>query len=103
MDNFWLVNAVNCGLPCFVAPAFAIFLAMYGVVGAIRVVPAGGGDCMRGWLVALAGLCVAAATVHYWNALLVYFFFMRGTMLWNGRSPISLQAMPLGHAVRHVT
>ena len=35
-----------------------------------------------GWLVIIIGLSVSAFTVHFWNAMFTYFFFLIGTGVW---------------------
>ncbi len=84
MDNFWLVLMVRHGLPCFLLFAWAIFLLMRaGSKGARE-------KCVTllytGWAISLVGLIVSACTVHFWNALLTYFFFFLGAGAWFHKS-----------------
>jgi hypothetical protein len=34
------------------------------------------------WMVIIVGLAVSGFTVHFWNAVFVYFFFLIGTGAW---------------------
>ena len=38
-----------------------------------------------GWLAIMVGLAVSGVTVHFWNALFAYFFFLIGTGVWMTR------------------
>lgn len=79
MDNFWLVHAVRYGLPAFLAMAAAVLILARNAGKGLR------GDAIpdhrrarRGWIVSLVAISVAGATVHFWNALAVYFFVLLG-------------------------
>jgi hypothetical protein len=81
MDNFWLVTAVRYGLPAL------IFLVAAIVVLAIRQARVSGGDATlnrhrMAWLAIIVGLGVSGITVHFWNAMFAYFFFLIGTGAW---------------------
>jgi hypothetical protein len=80
VDAFWLVVPIRVGLP-----GLALLLA--GLVMILRAVhhprrkrqrsrPAR--DFAVGWTISLVALCLAALTVHYWNAIHAYFFFFVG-------------------------
>ena len=81
MDNFWLVTAVRYGLP-----ALALLIATI-VVLAIRQARAAANDRelnrhRMAWLAIIIGFCVSGITVHFFNALFAYFFFLIGTGSW---------------------
>jgi hypothetical protein len=38
-----------------------------------------------GWAAIMVGLAVSGVTVHFWNALFAYFFFLIGTGAWMTR------------------
>ncbi|MEP1595481.1 MAG: hypothetical protein ABJK20_12925, partial [Halieaceae bacterium] len=81
MDNFWLLTAVRYGLPALV------FLVAAIVILAIRQAKmnARHRDLNRhrmAWLAIIIGLSVSGITVHFWNALFAYFFFLVGTGAW---------------------
>ena len=89
MDNFWLVTAVRYGLPALVMLVAAI------VALAVRQAraTAGNRDLNRhrmAWLAIIIGFSVSGVTVHFFNALFAYFFFLIGTGSWiaqPGRKP----------------
>jgi hypothetical protein len=81
MDNFWLVTAVRYGLPALLFLVFAIVLI------AVQQARAVGSDknlnrYRMGWLATIIGLSVSGFTVHFWNAMFTYFFFLVGTGVW---------------------
>ena len=81
MDNFWLVTAVRYGLPALG------FLIAAIVVLAIRQARVSGRNSelnrhRMAWMVIIVGLAVSGFTVHFWNAVFVYFFFLVGTGAW---------------------
>jgi hypothetical protein len=81
MDNFWLVTAVRYGLPALA------FLVAAIVTLAIRQARASGRNAelnrhRMAWIVIIVGLAISGVTVHFWNAVFVYFFFLIGTGAW---------------------
>lgn len=81
MDNFWLVTAVRYGLPALV------FLVAAIVTLALRQVRANANNAevnrhRMAWLAITIGIAVSGTTVHLWNALFAYFFFLIGTGAW---------------------
>lgn len=81
IDNFWLATAVRYGMPAF------LFLAGAVVVLVANAAKARSGDrdfrdCRAAWITSMAGLCMAACTVHYWNALFCLFCFLVGAGAW---------------------
>ena len=81
MDNFWLVTAVRYGLPAL------IFLASAIVLLALRQARANTNDVTvnrhrMAWLAIIIGMAVSGITVHLWNAVFAYFFFLIGTGAW---------------------
>ena len=81
MDNFWLVTAVRYGLPALV------FLAAAIITLALRQARANANNVevnrhRMAWLAIIIGLAVSGITVHLWNAVFAYFFFLIGTGAW---------------------
>jgi hypothetical protein len=81
MDNFWLLTAVRYGLPALIFLVLAIVVIAIGQARAVR----GDTEINRfrmGWLAMIVGLSVSGFTVHFWNAMFTYFFFLIGTGVW---------------------
>ena len=81
MDNFWLVTAVRYGLPAL------IFLVAAIITLAMRQARANANEAQinrhrMAWLAIIVGLAVSGVTVHLWNAVFAYFFFLIGTGAW---------------------
>jgi hypothetical protein len=81
MDNFWLVTAVRYGLPALV------FLAAAIITLALRQARANANNPQvnrhrMAWVAIMIGLAVSGITVHLWNAVFAYFFFLVGTGDW---------------------
>lgn len=83
MDNFWLLLAVRYGMLAFITVAVAMLWLIYRMCQR-RLTRGAQGRCRLAWIIGLAGLFVAGATVHYWNALFVLFFFYLGSGIWIG-------------------
>lgn len=81
MDNFWLLTAVRYGLPAM------LFLAAAIITLALRQARANANDVevnrhRMAWVAITIGLAVSGITVHLWNAVFAYFFFLIGTGAW---------------------
>jgi hypothetical protein len=81
MDNFWLLTAVRYGLPAM------LFLAAAIITLALRQARANANDVevnrhRMAWVAITIGLAVSGTTVHLWNAVFAYFFFLIGTGAW---------------------
>ena len=84
MDNFWLLTAVRYGMPALLFLVAAIILIGTAQAKAVR----GDKETNRhrmGWLAMIVGLAVSGFTVHFWNAMFAYFFFLIGTGVWMTR------------------
>ena len=86
MDNFWLLTAVRYGLPAL------LFLVAAIVTLAVRQVRGVGRNQelnrhRMAWLAIMIGLAVSGVTVHFWNAMFAYFFFLIGTGAWMVNPP----------------
>lgn len=83
VDAFWLVTAMRQGIPAFLILALAIILLARDVVR--RRHRHAGGDATRialGWMMTVIALSLIGATVHYWNVLHTFFFFVLGLGGW---------------------
>ncbi len=80
VDNFWLVLAMRNGILGFVlllAPVILIFrdvgrAPLTGRLASYRL----------GYLFSLAGMCVAAISVHLWDAIFCLLMFILGAGIW---------------------
>ncbi len=81
MDNFWLVNMVQFGLPSFFLLASAILQLLFKV-GKQTFSSTTMQGIKKGWLFSLIGLIIAGCTVHFWNSLYAWFFFLLGSGAW---------------------
>lgn len=81
MDNFWLVLAVQGGLPAFLFFAGAVF-ALCLAVGRLRLDDPRLIAYRRGWMIAILGLAVTGSTVHYWKTILCLLVFLTGSVVW---------------------
>ena len=78
MDAFWLVVFVMYGLPAGIALVCGAISIANGVSRSFSGVALD--DRMRrAWLTSFVGLCIAGATVHFWNQSFVWFSFFLGT------------------------
>ena len=80
-DNFWLVVALNYGIP-----AFALLLGVL-VYSLRHVMKHTSHDeqfqlLRRAWVIMLVGLSVAVLTVHLWGATVILFIFYLGMSVW---------------------
>jgi hypothetical protein len=86
MDNFWLLTAVRYGLPALIFLVGAILALGFAQVRGV------GRDARlerhrMAWVAIVVGLVVAGTTVHFWNALFAYFFFLVGSGAWLTKPP----------------
>ena len=83
VDAFWLVITMRAGIPAFVLLVMAIALMTRAVNR--RAGHSDHRDVRRiaiGWIISLVALSLVACTVHFWNVLYAYFFFMLGLGGW---------------------
>ncbi len=80
-DNYWLLLAMQYGIPCFlfVAAALAIIIRRVGLAPLADPVEQA---CRRGYLTAMGGLIVAGGTVHYWHGVMAFVMFFFGAGIW---------------------
>ncbi|WP_424831778.1 O-antigen ligase family protein [Ruegeria sp.] len=80
LDNFWMVVALRYGLPALCI-LVATVIVTYIAVGRAKL--SGRLESYRwGYLFALAGFCIAAITVHLWEATYCLLMFMLGAGAW---------------------
>lgn len=81
IDNFWLAEAVRYGLPALAFLVAAILLILIRL-GSLKHLDRQMLDYRTGLLITIIGLCVAGATVHFWNAVFCLFMFLLGSGMW---------------------
>lgn len=100
VDNYWLVIAMRYGVPAFLMLSLGTILIMVRAGKAARRLGPAGGMPAMGWIVSIIGVVVAGATVHFWNALFVYFSFFVGlgaclaSPLWQAEAPRARRSRP---------
>jgi len=78
MDNFWLLTTVRYGLPALMFLVLA--LVMVGRSQARRKqTDIALKNARKAWLITILSFGLAGLTVHFWNALMVQFFFLVGS------------------------
>lgn len=81
MDNYWLVIMVTYGLPAFFMLAAGILYLLF--LAKRRTDLSDSAKLMRaGWGFSLIGFIISGCTVHFWNNLHSWFFFMLGSGVW---------------------
>ncbi|MEL7027496.1 MAG: NAD-dependent epimerase/dehydratase family protein [Pseudomonadota bacterium] len=79
IDAYWLVLAMRQGIPSFLVLALGIALLIRAtVVNRRRLTDPDARNMLRGWTMSLVALCLIGSTVHYWNVLQTYMFFLIG-------------------------
>lgn len=77
MDNFWLLTTVRYGLPAFIFLVLAAVIISWRQADAVRA-----NTHLRPgrkvWMITVLSFALAGLTVHFWNALMVHFFFLVG-------------------------
>lgn len=81
VDNFWLLLAMQYGLPAITMILVALVLLIRRVSRA-ELSDEGDKLCRAGYLVAFGGLAVAGGTVHYWHAMMAFALFIFGSGAW---------------------
>jgi hypothetical protein len=83
VDAFWLVIAMRQGVPAAFILLLAVGLIMRAVVTrGIRQKDVARRRLARGWIMSLIALSLVGTTVHFWNVLYTFFFFVVGMGGW---------------------
>lgn len=81
IDNFWLLIAMRHGLPAIILFGGATLLILRRL-SLVRLDDPVHHAARAGYLISLGGMIFAGFTVHYWNALFVWFMFLLGAGAW---------------------
>ncbi len=83
IDAFWLVIAMREGVPAVALLLLALALLMRAVVvKGLRHPELRIRRISRGWIMTLIALSLLGTTVHFWNVLYSFFFFIAGLAGW---------------------
>ncbi|MCK0067846.1 O-antigen ligase family protein [Kordiimonas laminariae] len=77
MDNYWLLTTVRYGLPALLCLVIAIILIARRTTSR-RNKSMLTTNARKAWIITILGFTLAGLTVHFWNALMVQFFFLLG-------------------------
>jgi hypothetical protein len=79
IDAFWLVIPLRAGLPAITTLVLGFALMLRGVwTKGKRNPDRAMRPLMLGWTMSLVALCLIGITVHFWNVLYAYLFFLVG-------------------------
>lgn len=81
VDNFWLLTAMQFGLPAFFALAISTALIMRKIARKSLSDPMEIA-CRAAVLTSMGGIVLAGGTVHYWQNMLAFIMFIFGSGLW---------------------
>ncbi len=86
VDNFWLLTAMQYGLPAVAALLAAVVIVTSRLAKRHELFLQ---EVKMGWLVSFFGLSIAATTVHLWGSAFVLFGFLlgMGVSIGNSRPP----------------
>lgn len=77
MDNFWLLTTVRYGLPALIFLAVAVVLVGWKQAQNVQTdLPLK--NARKAWIITMSSFVLAGLTVHFWNAIMVHFFFLVG-------------------------
>lgn len=80
IDNFWLLVALRGGFPAL-AFLLIVIILLYRNIGRAQLT--GKLASYRyGYLFSLSGICIAAITVHLWDATFCFLMFLLGAGVW---------------------
>jgi len=72
VDNFWLLTAMRFGLPSLISLVAAVFILMNLILKTNK------DKISTAYIIVLVSFVFAGCTVHFWNQLLVFFYFFLG-------------------------
>ena len=81
VDMFWLVPALQNGLPAGLFLQLAFFAILIPVIFA-KGLDERASNYRTGYVISLLGLYIAGWTVHYWNSVYILLIFLLGCGPW---------------------
>lgn len=83
IDAFWLVVAMQTGIPAFLLLVTALVWILFAIARVSRRINDPQAHRLaRAWVMSLLALTLLACTVHFWNVMHAYFFFFIGLSGW---------------------
>jgi hypothetical protein len=98
VDNFWLLTAMQSGIPALAFVMLAIAVHIVRVVMA-KGLTAQARDIRTGYMIVLAGTVFTLSTVHVWDAMSVFimFYIGAGSFLYTSRPDTDIKRDPAGY------
>jgi hypothetical protein len=93
IDAFWLVVMMRMGVPALVLLLAAIGLLLYATHNQRTGMTRQTRRLVIAWTFSIIALSLAGCTVHYWNNVHAYFFFLMGMMAWVGDKRLARQRL----------
>ena len=82
IDNFWLLNAMQYGIPGFVLLGVGYLPALWWVGRRNFDADQRLFQLRRAWMLTFAGLTLTLCTVHVWTSIYSFVFFLFGAGMW---------------------
>ncbi|MBV6632340.1 MAG: hypothetical protein KI792_04810 [Alphaproteobacteria bacterium] len=93
VDNFWLLTAMRYGLPA-VGMLVGATLATMLMMCRRPIADERTRNCRLAWCMTIISLIIVGLTVHFWNALFAWFFFLIGSGAWMAGLPTKQATSP---------
>ncbi len=90
-DNFWLLNAMQYGLPAVASFISAVVMIIRNA-SRVTLTDKVARRCQAGFLTAMGGIIIAGGTVHYWHQMLAFAMFFFGAGVWLYTTDIESEA-----------
>ncbi|MGL4489886.1 MAG: O-antigen ligase family protein [Rhizobiaceae bacterium] len=82
MDNFWLVNTVQFGIPGFLLLAIGYIIPIFHIIRRNFESDPVLSNFRRAWVFTFLGLSFTLSTVHVWTNIYSFVFMMFGAGMW---------------------
>ncbi len=107
VDAYWLVIAMQTGIPAFLLLTSALVFILFALARHAKATPdTEVHQYAKAWVISLLALSLIACTVHFWNVMHAYFFFFIGLSGWIADpNPLAQKRAPTrpahGRPLRH--
>lgn len=92
VDNFWLTMAMRYGIPGFLFLAGGYLLGLFRILFRDLSADPELRQLRQSWVFTIVGLTFTLCTVHVWNAMYSYIFFIFGAGMWLKDAPLQTTA-----------